>query len=134
MFNMKAKITALRLLSIKSRSRLELKKKLLFKGFSSSEADEAVAECERLGFLNDEEEAKRRSSSLRARGYGSRLIALKLKTQGLEAVKEASQDRETMRALLQKTSWKKKEKHKCIAALQRRGFDLETILEVVSSK
>ena len=131
---MKAKITALRFLSIKSRSRLELKKKLLSKGFSSGEADEAVAECERLGFLNDQEESKRRSLSLRARGYGSRFIALKLKTQGLEAVEEASKDRETIRALLQKSSWKKKEKHKCIAALQRRGFDLETILNVISTK
>ena len=130
---MKAKLAALRFLSIKSRSSWELKKKLTSKGFSAQEVDQAISECRRLGYLDDGEEARRRSASLKTKGYGARFIALKLKMQGLEAPqKPVKEEAETIRLLLQKPAWRKKEKPKCIAALQRRGFDLETILAVIS--
>jgi SOS response regulatory protein OraA/RecX len=131
---MKAKITALKLLSIKSRSCEELRKKLITKGFVASEVEAAIAECLRLGYLNDAEEAKRRARSLRSRGYGIRWIALKLKSQGLEPPQENIDEVAAIRALLEKPLWKKKERLKCMAALQRRGFSLESIFEGLKSR
>lgn len=124
------KKVALRLLSIRSYSSLELRKKLNLRGFSEEEVDWALLECERLGFLNDEEESKRRTERFRRKGYGPYLIALKLKSCGLKESKMSAEKQiETIRDLLKKEAWKKKDRMKSMAALQRRGFDMQLILD-----
>ncbi len=86
--------------------------------------------CRRLGYLDDVEEGRRRSESLKKRGYGPRYIAAKLKSVGLTAPAISfSEQRAAIAALLQKEAWRKKEKKKMIQALERRGFDLQCILE-----
>jgi SOS response regulatory protein OraA/RecX len=128
-----AKIISLRLLSIKSLTVFELRKKLTLRGFSSVEIDEAVECCKRYGYLNDDEEVQRRTEKMRRRGYGPHLIGAKLQAQGLKSIPISSKDQiETIRSLIAKPAWKKKERRKLLAALQRRGFDFECILAAVS--
>ena len=129
------KTVALRLLSIRSYSSVELIKKLNLRGFLEEEIDWVVSECERLGFLNDEEESRRRTERFRKKGYGPALIAFKLKSSGLKKTEVSKEDQmETMRALLKKEVWKKKDRMKKMAALQRRGFDTQCILEIFENQ
>lgn len=131
---MTAKIAALRLLSIKSRSIAEIRKKLTLKGYSLEEIQEAIEVCQRLGYLNDQEEAARRLEKWKRRGYGPYVIAYKLKEAGLKGVPVSKNEQvQLIRGLIQKSIWKKKGREKKIATLQRRGFDLDAILEVISS-
>ncbi len=124
---------ALRLLSIRSYSSAELRKKLNPRGFSEEEVEWAIAECTRLGFLNDVEEAARRTERFKRKGYGPALIAFKMKSSGLKEIRlSVEEQKETIRALLKKEAWKKKDRIKKIAALQRRGFDMHCILAVIS--
>lgn len=128
-----AKLIALRLLSIKSRTTLELRKKLTLRRFSLQEIDEALSFCREYGYLNDEEEGKRRFAQLKQKGYGPRLIAAKLQAQGLRNSEMSFQDQvAAIQNLIAKPLWKKKEKRNLITALQRRGFDVQCILEVIS--
>lgn len=124
---------ALRLLSIKSYSSKELRKKLNLRGFAEEEVAWVIEECERLGFLNDQDEAKRRVDRFKRKGYGPCLIAFKMKDSGLKSIKMSSDEQiEIIHELLKKEAWKKKDRLKKIAALQRRGFDLKCILAVIS--
>ena len=130
---MTAKSVALRLLSIKSRTTLELRKKLTLRGFSLQEINDAIALCRGYGYLNDDEEAKRRFDRLKQKGYGPRLIAAKLQDQGLKNSEMSFQDQvAAIQNLIAKPLWKKKGKRNLIAALQRRGFDFQCILAVIS--
>lgn len=129
---MSAKNRLLKLLSIKSRSIAEARKKLSLKGYPEEEIEEAIEACRRLGYLNDAEESGRRQEKWKRRGYGPHIVAYKLKEAGLKyqpvsRKEQASQIRE----LLQKPLWKKKPREKKIAALQRRGFNLDLILELI---
>lgn len=127
-----AKSTALWLLSIKNRSLLELRKKLSLKGFSIEEVDEAIEACQRMGYLSDESEAKRRTERLARKGYGPQMIRLKLRQAGLDIPKEVNIDQVAqIKELLKKTTWKRKTESQKIAALQRRGFSGEAIREVI---
>jgi regulatory protein len=130
---MTAKNTALRLLSIKSRTVAELKEKLRIKNFSLEEIDKTVAWCKEYGYLNDEEEGRRRMERLKRKNYGPRFIQAKLKMQGLSSQPiDRSDQIKAIRCLLQKSAWQKKTKPALVAALQRRGFDFECILAVIS--
>lgn len=133
MQNKEVKKTALRLLSIRSYSSYELTKKLSLQGFAEAEVAWAVEECTRLGFLNDEEEAERRRERFKRKGYGPGMIAYKMKSAGLKEHRLSMEEqKETIRELLKKEAWKKKDRIKKIAALQRRGFDMHCILAVIS--
>lgn len=123
-----ARSTALWLLSIKNRSLLELRKKLSLKGFSHEEIDGAIEACQRMGYLSDETEAKKRAERLARQGYGLQMIRLKLKQAGLEIPKEMKIDQiAQIQELLKKPIWKRKSESQKIAALQRRGFSGESI-------
>ncbi|MFS8563650.1 MAG: recombination regulator RecX [Rhabdochlamydiaceae bacterium] len=133
MENKEVKKIALRLLSIRSYSSLELIKKLNLRGFAEAEVAWAVEECKRLGFLNDEGEAERRTERFKRKGYGPGLIAYKMKSAGLKEKRLSVEDqKEAIRELLKKEAWKKKDRIKKMAALQRRGFDMHCILAVIS--
>lgn len=124
----------LRLLSIKSRTVEELRKKLILKGFGHPEIEAVIQKFIKMGYLNDQEIVDRRFESYLKRGYGPRLIALKFKQQGLKMPPySASLQKEVAEKLLKTASFKKKDLQKQGAALQRRGFDLEVIYQVIRS-
>ena len=128
-----AKLVALRLLTIKSLTISELKKKLTLRGFSKEEIDQTINICLGYGYLNDEEEGQRRVERFKRKGYGPHLIAAKLRAQGLNPAAISSEEQiAAIRNLIAKPAWKKKEKRNLVAALQRRGFDFECILKVVN--
>lgn len=122
----------LRLLSIKSRTAHELRKKLILKGFRHDEIEMAIQKFTKLGYLNDQEVLDRRFESYLKRGYGPRLIALKFGEQGLKMPPYSQTlQKEIAERLLKTAAFKKKDPQKQGAALQRRGFDLEVIYQVI---
>jgi SOS response regulatory protein OraA/RecX len=124
----------LRLLSIKSRTTEELRKKLSLRGFGSDEIACVIQKFTKLGYLNDLEIVERRFEAYLKRGYGPRLVALKLQQQGLKMPPyPLSLQKQVAQALLQTAAFKKKDFQKQGAALQRRGFDLEVIYQVIRS-
>lgn len=127
---------ALRLLSLKSYSTYELKKKLLNKGFTAEEIAPLLEKYQRLGFLNDNDLTERRIEEFKKRGYGPHWIAGKLRTKGLNlGLKTSSYSLEEQKTVIQKLLktplFAKKDKPKQIAALQRRGFDLDVIFSTL---
>ena len=121
-----------RLLAIKSRTAHELRKKLSLKGFGPDEIEMAIQKFTTWGYLNDQEILDRRFEAYLKRGYGPRLIALKFKQQGLKMPPYPSAlQKDVASALLKTTAFKKKDPQKQGAALQRRGFDLEVIYQVI---
>lgn len=121
-----AKLTAFRMLAIKNFTTIELKRKLKLRKFSDEAILEAISACERLGYLNDEEEEKRRVEKLKSRGYGPYIISAKL---GKSVKIPIAEQKKSVVAFIQKK--KGKTKQQILRALQRRGFDLEALLEVV---
>ena len=122
----------LRYLSLKSFSSFELKKKLTRRGFASQEIEDVIAKYIQRGFINDGELAERRMELYKRKGYGPRWIAAKLKTQGLKSPPYVwDEQRSVIQAVLQTPTFIKKERNKQIAALERRGFDLDVIFHVV---
>jgi len=121
-----AKLTAFRMLSVKSRTTSELKKKLKLKGFSEGEIEEAVETCKRLGYLNDAEEKQRRIERLKERGYGPHFIGAKLQCEVFMSDEEQKQRIEQQ---VRKRSGKSRAQ--IVRALQRRGFDLNFIFETI---
>lgn len=88
----KARNTAYRYLSIRSRSRLELERKLGEKGFSGSVVQTVLAGLERLGYVNDRAFASEWARSrVGLRGFGRRRIAQQLREKGVsgDAIDEA---------------------------------------------
>lgn len=124
----------LRLLSIKSRTAEELRKKLKLKGFGSREVEVVIQKFTELGYLNDQELAAHRFDFFLKRGYGPRIVAFKFKQLGLQMPPySADLQKQVASDLLKTASFRKKEPQKQGAALQRRGFDLEVIYEVIRS-
>ena len=122
----------LRLLSIKSRTTQELRKKLSLKGFGHDEIESVIQKFTNLGYLNDQEILDRRFEAFLKRGYGPRLISLKFKQQGLKMPPyPTSLQKEVAQTLLKTAAFRKKDPQKQGAALQRRGFDLEVIYAVI---
>lgn len=123
--------TLLRLLSAKNMSSMELKEKLYQKGFSKLEVDSLVQEYCDKGYLNDEDLALYRAHLYKKRGYGLRWIRLKLKQQGLKVPDQFQDHIEDIKIFLSKTSFKNKTQKSQIAALERRGFDLDMIFKAL---
>jgi len=124
---------ALRLLSLKSYSTCELRKKLIRRGFDPQEIEPVLEKYQRLGFLNDKDLAERRLETFKRKGYGPHRVAGKFKQQGLKASSYTSDEqKEAILRLLKTPIFVRKDRNKQIAALQRRGFDLEVIFEVMN--
>ena len=75
---------AVRLLTRRDHSRYEIRRKLKQRGFGPSETKAAVAECERLNYIDDERTARVYIGQLVRRGFGFRRIAVELKKKGLQ--------------------------------------------------
>ena len=124
---------ALRLLSIKSRSQEELRKKLTLKGFAVDEVDAVIQKFARLGYLNDKETTERRFKNFIQKGYGPRYVALKMREQGLKMPPYLrGLQQETLAKVCKTAAFKaKKSPQQQGAMLYRRGFDADMIQEVL---
>ena len=71
------------LLSRRAHSTKELRDKLYKREFSKRDIDTVIAECERLGFLNDELFANDYAAELGGQGKGNFKIKMKLRDKGL---------------------------------------------------
>jgi len=122
----------LRLLSLKSYSTYELRKKLIRRGFDPQDIEPVLEKYQRLGFLNDTDLSNRRLEAYKRRGYGPHWIAGKFKQQGLKPSSYTSEEqKEAILQLLKTPIYARKDRNKQIAALQRRGFDLQIIFDTI---
>ncbi len=132
-----AKKSAARTLGYRSASKGELKKKLLQKGFTEEDSDEAVNWLEERGFVDDESYAEALVQYYASRGYGERRINEELRRRGIskeicEEVSETLPDfTEEIKALIEKKLRGEEltfeKKNKIVAFLVRRGFGYSEI-------
>lgn len=119
---------ALRLLSMKSYHTAVLKRKLERKGFSSESSERVIQDCKRMGLIQDDEAILREFR----RGYGPRYIEYKLQISSKE-VREVI-TRAMQREKIKEMQKKLLPKEKAMRTLQRKGFDLDIIIEIFSYK
>jgi SOS response regulatory protein OraA/RecX len=125
--------TVLRLLAIKDYSYHELKQKLTKKNFPPQEIEKILDKYTIQRFINDKELANRRAQLYKNKGYGPKWIAQKLKSYGLTMGSYSIDEQlDAIRACLKKPLLEKKTTREQISSLERRGFDLETIFQVIS--
>ena len=141
---------ALRLLSIRNRSRHELDLALKRRNTEKDLRDEVLKRLAELGYINDEKFAEERAKSLFRRGkFGSRGVLQKLRTHGLsdsaskEAVKAAAEELEVKplddaRRLLERRGLagrelSLKEKARAARLLRARGFDPDVARQLIST-
>jgi regulatory protein len=138
---------AVRLLARRDHTRYEIRQKLKLRGFGSDEILAAVAECERLNYINDERTARVYIGQLVRRGFGFRRIAIELKKKGLqgprfedilEQQRAEIDEREIARRVLQKKlksfereTDRKKRRDKIYRFLDYRGFNRSIISELI---
>jgi regulatory protein len=79
-----AKDRALRLLSVRSRSRVELERRLARAGYEPDEVQEAIADLEEVGLVDDERFARELAEAKRRRGMGRRAGLAALRAKGVD--------------------------------------------------
>ncbi len=130
----------LRLLARKSYFSKEVRLKLTQKGFSMVAIDKVIDKCLERGYLNDAEQRERMVRSEMRKGKGPLLIAAKLKHKEgalpFTGIKKEDQQ-SSIKALIPKLSKKydlstREGKGKLFQALQRRGFETESILSCLN--
>ena len=143
----KALDTAVRVLTRRDHTRLEIEQKLKQRGYGSEVIRAVVAECERLNYIDDARTAKAYIFQLARRGFGFRRIRLGLRKKGLggdrfEQIVEESRlefnEREIASKVLQKKMKSfereedsKKRKDKIYRFLYSRGFSPSVISELI---
>ncbi len=139
---------ALRILTRRDHSEAELRRKLQERGFDDSEADAALLKMRGLGYLDDRRFARQWAESAirNGRGFGPR-IRLELLRRGVaEAIigevlaflNGDYQERQVLETLVARKFGtfdyrrsEEREKRRVVAYLQRRGFSLSLILDVL---
>ncbi|PIS02028.1 MAG: hypothetical protein COT85_07770 [Chlamydiae bacterium CG10_big_fil_rev_8_21_14_0_10_42_34] len=121
-----ARKKAFRLLSMRTYHSTVLFRKLEEKGCSKEVCEKVIQDCKRLGFLKDDEVIL----SLHRRGYGPRYIEFKLRLprQEVRALITRSMQKEKVLELKSKLG----SKEKAMRTLQRKGFDLDIVIEIFS--
>ena len=76
---------ALKILAVSPVTEFELRRKLFRAGYPEILVDQAVEECRRHNYINDELLAADCADYLAARGNGSRMVKVKLRRRGLDA-------------------------------------------------
>ncbi|NGX37853.1 MAG: Regulatory protein RecX [Chlamydiae bacterium] len=125
------KAKAYSLLARRSYFSKQLKHKLLEKGYPQEEIKNLIDELTRRGWLNDLELAKRYCEQQQRRGYGPKLIALKLREKAGPIDISLEESEEAAIALVRKR-YMPLQREKVIRALLRRGFSFELINKVLS--
>jgi regulatory protein len=145
----KARNTAYRFLTYRSRSRMEIEAKLRDKEFSETIVEAVLADLARLGYVNDLQFAREwtRSRS-RFRGFGRRRIGQELKHKGVEpeiiqevfaeffseeaeidtATRVAEKKLNAMMSLDRETR-----RRRLAGFLERKGFSFDVIRKVLKS-
>jgi regulatory protein len=138
-----AKSVAVKLLSRREHSTLEIRNKLKEREFESSEIDQAISELVEGGWLSDERFAEAYIRMRQLKGFGPLRIAMELNERGVpESVADSflQVDDESWRLTLERQYDKKykqkaiedyKDKAKRIRFLQYRGFALDQIYQIV---
>lgn len=133
---------ALRLLTRRDHSAFELRQKLKLKGCEVNDIEEALAECQRLGYQSDQRFVESYCRYRMNQGFGPLKIMQELKAKGVSAdliqrtVYESDVDWLSLAALV----WKKKtkecepesllERQKYQRFMLQRGFSAEVIHKV----
>ena len=142
-----AKDKALRLLTVRSRSRDGLRRRLIQAGFEPPEVETTLDDLERVGLLDDRKFAEDLLNyKLRRGGYGSRAALTALRKEGVpreiaeEAVASIRWDDEEARA--EEVAWSRASRlsslphdvayRRLLDFLQRRGFDPEVARTVAN--
>ncbi|MCQ2380527.1 MAG: recombination regulator RecX [Victivallaceae bacterium] len=137
---------ALRILDRRACTEQELRQRLAKDGFPAVEIDDAVGNCIRHGFVNDEQMTADCCETLVQRGNGPRMIKMKLQRRGLspedidsvleeskEALHEACRAAaETKLRTLRREIDQRAKRDKLFRFLAGRGFDSELVQQVVS--
>ena len=138
-----AKERALRLLAVRSRSRAELARRLRMAGFDPAHAEEAIADLEAVGLVDDERLAQELAThEIERRGFGRRAALSSLRRLGIGSElaersvgdalgtkdDEEARAEEVARARLRRLSGLAPEVayRRLLGFLQRRGYDGET--------
>jgi SOS response regulatory protein OraA/RecX len=114
------------ILSLYAQHSEALLQKLVQKGCSKETAELVIADCQRLGFLNDKEVILRELK----RGWGPRAIEYKLRLKRGEVQKVITREMQKKRILELKD--KLGEREKAYRTLLRKGFDSELVIEIFS--
>lgn len=138
---------ALKILSTSPVTEVELRRKLFRAGYPEILIDQAVEECRRHNYINDELLASDCAEYLTMRGTGSRLVRLKLRRRGLseELVKNAMENTDPeaeieaaryalagkLRLLSREKDYRKK-KEKAFRFLVSRGYTSNVISTLFS--
>jgi regulatory protein len=142
--------TAVRLLAQREHTRGELRQKLRQRGVTDDLSRKTLAECERLGYVNDDRTADLYVRELERKGFGPRRIRLSLKKKGvaspiventLSRHLSHSKELETARRVLQKKQHTydrepdaRKRREKIYRFLCSRGFSPSVITELLHPK
>lgn len=121
-----ARRTALRLLSMRNYHSAVLTRKLEKKGCPPEICERVIEDCKRLGFLKDDDAILREFR----RGYGPRYIEFKLRLSRDEVRGVIS--RQMQREKILELKGKFGEREKAMRTFQRRGFDLDIVIEIFS--
>ena len=139
--------SALRILTRRDHSRYELVRKLKQRGFSIKDIDDAVADCERLDYINDERTVKVYIRQLKRKGYGKKRMRLELNKKGLKGARiqhildesvSANDEREGADRILKKNMKRferetdaLKRRDKIYRFLRARGFSQDVIAAAI---
>ena len=141
---MSAKSVAVKLLSRREHSALEIRDKLLKRDFEEDEIAQAISELKQGGWLSDERYAEAYIRMRQQKGFGPIRIAMELNERGVdESIVEAFIDgsEESWQQILERQYLKKynnrpvvdySDKAKRIRFLQYRGFPLDAIYRVIN--
>jgi regulatory protein len=151
--NDQAKIwsTALRILTRRDYSQKELCQRLLDKGFDLESIHAVLQRCQKLGYLDDNRYALNRAASLLSQGraVGVRVLA-DLRQRGigeetarraLEKALEGYDENQLLKSLMKRRfpnfnyeAAPSKERRRIVYFLQRRGFPLSCIMDLLTQK
>ena len=144
MASMSAKSVAVRLLSRREHSALEIRDKLKKRDFDEHEIEQAIIELQQGGWLSDERFAEAYIRMRQQKGFGPVRIAIELNERGVEEAivdNYLHTDDVSWQQILQQQYQKKykdksitdyNDKAKRIRFLQYRGFSLDAICRLVS--
>jgi regulatory protein len=139
-----AKSVAVKLLSRREHSALEIRDKLLKRDFEEEEIAQAISELKQGGWLSDERYAEAYIRMRQQKGFGPIRIAMELHERGVdESIVEAFIDNgeESWQQILERQYLKKyknrpvmdyNDKAKRVRFLQYRGFPLDAIYRIIS--
>ena len=141
--------SALRILTGRDHSKYELTQKLIRKGFTLEDTERAVAECERLDYINDERTSQVYIRQLSSKGYGLKRIRLEMSKKGLsddviqnilaEAISDLDEPKSAEQILrknirrFEREIDPKKKRAKVYRFLYSRGFSQDTIRKLLNN-